>query len=141
MHGVLLWPPVNRLREDPEVFIETDPARFVRRGCLGRLHAEPITHDLPRVLRYVEKSVRRGQADLDQMLVFPRSASEVRRGPDRRVGRSASIYGADHGIPRDAPRDRRAGAPHRGRPRLWDEADGRIRRGDAPNEPGEAVWL
>jgi hypothetical protein len=59
-------------------------ARFIRPGFpLLRLYAEPITHDPRYVAEYALKSVLRGRASLDEILVLPRVRGELPRASER----------------------------------------------------------
>ncbi len=83
LHGLLLVPPVSRLPVGVDEHFRTRQALYVgdqrRLRCVDVM---PIDRDLPRVVDYVMKSVRRrrfaSRDVLDDVLVLPRSAQEMK---------------------------------------------------------------
>jgi hypothetical protein len=75
-HVVALMPPVSRLREPLDDHIHDEQPRYVR-DPLFRIDAVEIDRDPDYVTRYVLKSLERGRIHTDQIIVLPRSVSEL----------------------------------------------------------------
>ena len=77
-HGIMCVPGVSRLRQGFAKHLRVHPEVYVA-GHLQRVHARRIaSRDLTRVTDYAFKSLPRRRASFDDLLVFPRTASEVR---------------------------------------------------------------
>ena len=82
-------PPKRRFPGDFRTFVMENQQLFVGDGPCCRVHAEPITHDMTRVMEYIVKSIDRRLFGEDTLIVLPRSSSEVR--PSKRKFGNASI--------------------------------------------------
>src|SRR4051812_8440144 len=78
MHAVELMPAVSRLKERLDDHIDDEQPRYVREP-LFRIHAQRITDDPGYVTEYVLKALQRGRSTPDDLIVLPRSASELPR--------------------------------------------------------------
>ncbi|GJE42184.1 hypothetical protein [Methylobacterium soli] len=84
LQGVAVMPPGSRLTEGLDQHLTHNSARYCRPGsALESLYATLITDDLPYVHKYNLKTLERGRAEFDDMLLLPRSRSEVRFTPRR----------------------------------------------------------
>src|SRR3954469_1749008 len=78
MHGIALIPPWNRMNEQFERHFEMYQELYVRQGYpLHRVHAVPITTDPGYVTAYALKAVQRRRLDFDNVLILPRTHSEM----------------------------------------------------------------
>ena len=75
-HAVSMLPPVSRLREGLDDHLYEEQGRYTR-DPLFRIHSEKIDRNPGRVVRYVLKSLERGLIGSDQVLVLPRSITEL----------------------------------------------------------------
>jgi hypothetical protein len=79
MHAVALVPPWSRLKEDLAThFIDKQSHYVTADSVLLRIHSEPITHDGAYVSSYALKALKRGRVGKGEVLVLPRSISELR---------------------------------------------------------------
>jgi hypothetical protein len=79
LHGVLLVPPCSRLREPVEEHFRHLQPLYVRdRRRLDRLDVRPIVDGADRVVEYALKSLVRRRFSIDDVLVLPRTRSELR---------------------------------------------------------------
>lgn len=83
LHGVLLVPPSSRLPVPVHEHFRHQQALYVRDGRrVLRVDVRPVDRDLERVVAYALKGLSRRRFALDDLIVLPRTASEVRH--DRR---------------------------------------------------------
>lgn len=77
--AILLVPPRNRLGDDVKDHFEaTKRSAYVRSDTfLSRIHVEPVTYDIRNVVGYTFKSLSRRRCEIDDILILPRSASEI----------------------------------------------------------------
>lgn len=75
-HAVVLVPPFCRLRIPFDRLINENPALFTV-GPLVRVHAKSIKNHLGYVTGYGLKSLLRGRASFDDLLILPRSEREL----------------------------------------------------------------
>jgi hypothetical protein len=79
--GVALIPPGSRLKDGLDVHFRHHQALYVRpEHRLTRIHVKPVSHDPDYVTKYVLKSLSRQRFSLDEVLVLPRSRSELPTG-------------------------------------------------------------
>lgn len=84
LQGVAVMPPGGRLRESLDEHLAQMGDRYCPHGGpLVALHATPITSSVAYVNSYNFKSLRRGRADLDDVLILPRPASDLDSRPRR----------------------------------------------------------
>lgn len=76
LHFVALMPPVSRMREPLDEHIE-DRQGWYTKSPLWRIHAKPIDEAADYVTRYAMKSYERGRIGSDNVILFPRSISEL----------------------------------------------------------------
>ena len=82
LQGVVAMPPGGRLREPLDRHLADMSDRYCPRGGpLLALHATPITSSVAYVNSYNFKSLRRGRAELDDVLILPRPASDLDSRP------------------------------------------------------------
>ncbi|SFM08431.1 hypothetical protein [Methylorubrum salsuginis] len=82
LQGVVAMPPGSRLREPLDEHLAQAGDRYCPRGGpLVALHATPITSDVAYVNSYNFKSLRRGRAELDDVLILPRPVSDLESRP------------------------------------------------------------
>jgi hypothetical protein len=74
-HGILAVPSVNRLRETLPQHFATAERLYVRDKLL-RINVKPIDGNMPFVVGYALKALKTGEATFDDLLVFPKAASE-----------------------------------------------------------------
>lgn len=80
LHGLLLMPPTSRLPMPAHEHFRRHQARYVdERFKLERVDVRPVDHDVKRVVDYALKGLKRRRFPLDDLIVLPRTASEVRR--------------------------------------------------------------
>jgi hypothetical protein len=91
-HGLVLMPPVSRLKESLADHFRTNFDLYAGRArSVERIHVEPVTRDPDRVVDYVFKTVFRGRLSHDDaVLVLPRARSEL-------PSRSSTGSGPEHG--------------------------------------------
>lgn len=77
-NGFLLIPPVSRFWGDPVELIQESHSLYCRHR-IDRIHPEYVNDDVRRVVEYATKTIAEGRAELDDMLVLPRSLAEVKR--------------------------------------------------------------
>jgi hypothetical protein len=78
VHSLFLEPPWTRLRVPVDQHVAEYSALYL--GCLGRLariDVEPITHAPAFVTNYALKALKNGRISGDDLLILPRSASEM----------------------------------------------------------------
>jgi hypothetical protein len=75
LHFVALMPPVSRMREPLDEHIEDNQGWYAK-APLCRIHAKPIDDAPDYVTKYAMKSFERGRIGSDNIILFPRSASE-----------------------------------------------------------------
>src|SRR5215204_195395 len=79
--GIALIPPGSRLKDGLDVHFRQHQALYVRpEHRLTRIHVKPVSHDPDYVTKYVLKSLSRQRFSLDEVLVLPRSRSELPTG-------------------------------------------------------------
>ena len=79
MHGVLLMPPFSRLRLPADEHFRQRQAFYVGdRSRLRAIDVRPIEADVGKAVDYALKNVRRGRFSVDDLLILPRAASELR---------------------------------------------------------------
>ena len=84
LQGVVAMPPGSRLRDPLDRHLAQVGDRYCPRGGpLLALHATSITSSVAYVNSYNFKSLRRGRAELDDVLVLPRPASNLEDRPCR----------------------------------------------------------
>lgn len=84
LQGVVAMPPGGRLREPLDEHLAQMGDRYCPHGGpLVALHATPITSSVAYVNSYNFKSLRRGRAELDDVLILPRPASDLDSHPRR----------------------------------------------------------
>jgi hypothetical protein len=83
MHGILLMPPNSRLKQNVVSHFNQHKSLYVK-NRLHELDVEPIVSNLPRVVDYAFKSVKKGKVDLDDILIFPKADGELRRFEGKR---------------------------------------------------------
>lgn len=77
-HLFALTPPVSRLRTTLADHFDTHQAVYSGSPCaVRRVHAKPITQAPEKVVEYVFKSLTRRRMNLDDVLVLPRTFSEL----------------------------------------------------------------
>jgi hypothetical protein len=80
LHGVLLIPPLSRLRlSADEHFRQRQPLYVRDRDRLRSVEVLPIEQTVGCAVEYALKSVRRRRFSLDDVLVLPRARSELSR--------------------------------------------------------------
>lgn len=78
LQGVAVMPPGSRLREGLDEHLAREGHRYGSQGGpLIALHATPITSNLPYTHTYNFKMLGRGRARIDDILILPRSSSEI----------------------------------------------------------------
>src|SRR5215203_1872469 len=77
MHGIALLPPVSRLKEGLDRHFVRNQSLYVRAGGLMRVHAGKISSKPGYVTEYAFKSLRRGRADFDDLVILPRPKDQV----------------------------------------------------------------
>jgi hypothetical protein len=97
-HGLILVPTKSRLKV-PFLQHLRDKKRSYGRGYILTTHAEPIWDQERFVADYGGKTVKRGRASYDDVLVLPRAANELQRdvsesisGPDREIKHVMSAH-------------------------------------------------
>lgn len=75
IHGVLLMPPVSRLKVDLVSHLNQHQPLYLRHGLLG-IQVQQVHSNLPRVVDYVFKSLKRHTFTFDDILIYPKSATE-----------------------------------------------------------------
>lgn len=82
LQGVAVMPPGGRLTDDLDQHLARAGERYCPKdGPLAALHATPIVRNLDYVHRYNFKTLARGRANLDDILVLPRSSAEIESKP------------------------------------------------------------
>lgn len=84
-HAIALVPPFCRLRVPFDRLINENPAVFTV-GPLVRVHAQSIKSRLGYVAGYGLKSISRGRASFDDLLILPRSERELESSQSRSTG-------------------------------------------------------
>ena len=80
IHAIALIPPTSRLPTSLDQHFQDYQDRYVRSGYpLQRVHATEITSNPSYVVGYGFKSVKRGRVDLEEVIILPRSRSELDR--------------------------------------------------------------
>lgn len=78
-HAVEVVPPWSVLKEDLGTHFDEKQSHYATaNSALWRIHSEPITHDAIRVNSYVMKALVRGWVSEADILILPRSISELR---------------------------------------------------------------
>src|SRR5215207_6844421 len=77
MHGIGLMPPVSRMTVGLDRHFVRNQSLYARAGGLMRVHAEKITSRPAYVTEYAFKSLRRGRADFDDLVILPRPKDQV----------------------------------------------------------------
>ena len=75
-HAIVLVPPFCRLRVPFDRLINENPRLFAI-GPISRVHAVSIDSDPSYVTGYGLKSISRGRASFDDLLILPRTKSEL----------------------------------------------------------------
>jgi hypothetical protein len=86
-HGLVLatW-LAPKLQEPLDVHVRENPGKYLV-GNIRRIDVKPITHDVAYVTGYGMKSLKSRRISDDDILIFPRSASELpSKGPVRAAG-------------------------------------------------------
>ncbi|GJE57742.1 hypothetical protein [Methylobacterium thuringiense] len=82
LQGVAVMPPNSRLREGLDVHLTQEGGRYCPTGGpLLSLHATLIASDLDYVHTYNFKTLKRGRANFDDILLLPRSSAELQCQP------------------------------------------------------------
>ena len=89
VHLATVTPPEHRFPGNFCTYVSENQQLFTSDGLCCRVHAKPITHDMPRVVNYIVKSIDRQRFGGDTLIVLPRSTSEVE--PSKRKIGNASI--------------------------------------------------
>ena len=90
LHGIALVPPWNRMNGGLEEHFEMSQELYVRRGHpLCRVHAVPITTNPGFVTGYALKMIPRRRLAFDDVLILPRSHSEMQSYTPTRPSNSA----------------------------------------------------
>ena len=77
-HGVLVVPPRSRLTTTVEAHFRDQQRLYVLdRTRLDRLHVLPVDRNLDNVVRYALKGLARGRLPYDDIVILPRSISEL----------------------------------------------------------------
>jgi hypothetical protein len=76
-NGPLLIPPFSRFKGCPIQHINEKQSNYARRG-IRRIHVTQAPR-VPGMIDYAFKTIKSGRADLDYVLILPKSFSEVRR--------------------------------------------------------------
>lgn len=78
LHSILLIPPFNRLKVGVKDHFDINRKTYVRPDFpLSRVHVKHIDSDVPFIVDYVMKSLKRNWCDNDDILVLPKSRKEV----------------------------------------------------------------
>lgn len=78
VHGVLVIPPLSRLRIELGVHLMMDDDRYRHGSQMSAIFAKPIEHSPANAAPYVFKQFDRGQLDYDNSTLFlPRVRSEI----------------------------------------------------------------
>ena len=90
LHGIALVPPWSRMNCGLDEHFEMAQELYVRRGySLSRVHAVPITTNPEHVTGYALKMIPRRRLAFDDVLVLPRSHSEMQSYAPTRPSNSA----------------------------------------------------
>ena len=76
MHGIILMPPKSRLKGDLLLHFKEYEGLYVKNRLL-RLDGKAIDSNLPRVVDYVFKSVKKHKVTFDDIVIFPKSEGEA----------------------------------------------------------------
>lgn len=79
-HGITLQPPGNRLNEPFSQHLIANESRYRHLTQIERLHAVDLTRTPVKATDYVMKTVKRGRASTDEIIVLPRLHGEMNRG-------------------------------------------------------------
>jgi hypothetical protein len=74
--GIALTPPISRFRSPLDTYFEENQKKYVNRR-LARIHVEPIISNDWYVTDYVAKSIKRGTVSEDDIVILPRTPSEM----------------------------------------------------------------
>lgn len=74
--GIALTPPISRFSSTLDAHFEEDQKKYVNKR-LARIHVEPIMNNDWYVTDYVGKSVKRGTVSEDDIVILPRTPSEM----------------------------------------------------------------
>jgi len=78
MHGPTLTPPATRLKESLTEHVERNQHLYAGgKHPLARLHAIPMTSRPGFVVDYAMKGLKSSRVNLDDILIFPRTTSEL----------------------------------------------------------------
>jgi hypothetical protein len=78
VHGFYLEPPWTRLPVRIDQHVADHAGLYLgHSGRLTRIDVEPITHDPAYVMDYALKALKNGRVSEDDLLILPRSASEM----------------------------------------------------------------
>jgi len=86
-HGIILatWRAL-KLQQSLDVHVKENPGTYLV-GHIRRIDVKPITHDVEYVTGYGMKSLKSSRVSDDDILIFPRSVSELPgKGPVRAAG-------------------------------------------------------
>ena len=86
-HGLIMVNPLApKLPGNLDLHINENPGKYLV-GSTRKIDAEPITHDPVYVTGYGLKGMKRSTFSYDDILIFPRTVSELpTKGPDPRKG-------------------------------------------------------
>jgi hypothetical protein len=77
-HAVAALPPMSRLRERLDEHLSNHQIEYLVPGSpLRRIHVEPIRHNLPEVVDYLLKGLKKGWYSPDEVLLLPRVETEL----------------------------------------------------------------
>jgi hypothetical protein len=74
--GIALTPPISRFSTTLDAYFDEHEKEYVNQ-TLDRIHVEPIISDADYVTDYVAKSVKRGTVSEDDIVILPRTPSEM----------------------------------------------------------------
>jgi len=74
--GISLAPPVSRFRSTLDQHFRHDQHKYIN-DKLARIEVQPITWDPDYVTDYVAKSIKRGRASDEDIIILPKTISEL----------------------------------------------------------------
>jgi hypothetical protein len=74
--GIALTPPISRFSSTLDAHFNLDQKKYVNHR-LARIHVEPIISNPAYVTDYVAKSMKRGTVSEDDVVILPRTPSEM----------------------------------------------------------------
>ena len=76
-HGITLQPPGNRLKESFSSHLMSNQAQYRHQTQIARLHAVDMPRTPMAATDYVMKTIKRGRASWDDIIVLPRLHGEM----------------------------------------------------------------